>query len=785
MSVYEKLLLSTGGGIVSSKQQADQVANTATLLIGLGGTGVHCIRTIKTQVYDRLIPDNPGGVNPEYAHIRFIGVDSDNKSLGGNFKGESLEESKRADEILSLSVSEFLPIGNQNIRQILKNVNSLKKREELSWLEYDKISAVKLTDAGAGGIRQVGRLLMMDKSQDFMTKVEQELAKAKRGLKSPHINVHIFSGLSGGTGSGCFLDVCYMIRSVLDSQGGNIYGYFFLPDVNLDNIPFSVKNVREYIPKNGYAAMQELDYCMRIQQNGGSFTQTYQNKKTVRWDRPPVDMCHLICATDKDNNVIPNAYMYAMNVTAEYILDMLTYSEKFGFEQHLANFVHMTSEADEKKTIGAEMAYCAIGASCTSIPLREINTYLASGLFGRFESVQNNVPTQAEVEEFMISAVAKGAKDLDEAYEFLKEEMKSGIEDTYDVYPDSWKDVWEGDAEFTKWYTGQTAHKLGRAEENARSMTAPENKQSLIQRIRTELVNVICDIEKGPIYAYRLFSAAESNNLLNVVKGWNEINKVEWEQCLHESKEVRENYVRARNDFLDYKRAHSKRFEYYEECTIEHEKYKIFLGPRNEIDKKVAGEATGIYQKLHTVLDIFYEQLESISSEYYIKLQKVVSNLISTFSANRLDLAGQQTSKAGNAFNTPLITISDLKETLDKKIAAIHVKGMFDQFMRMFLRNEKTWLEENESEIARLVTDFFINSAFADFAGHTITEYLQDKYNTKNPEVLRDKILDEINSLILSANPLFYFNESIYKENNTSKLKFIFAAWQIGADTPG
>ena len=44
MAVYPKLLLSTGGGIVSSKQQAKQIENTATLLIGLGGTGVDCIR---------------------------------------------------------------------------------------------------------------------------------------------------------------------------------------------------------------------------------------------------------------------------------------------------------------------------------------------------------------------------------------------------------------------------------------------------------------------------------------------------------------------------------------------------------------------------------------------------------------------------------------------------------------------------------------------------------------------------------------------------------------------
>lgn len=54
MAVYSKLLLSSGGGIVSTQQQAKQTQGTATVLIGLGGTGVHCIRTIKTQVYPAL-----------------------------------------------------------------------------------------------------------------------------------------------------------------------------------------------------------------------------------------------------------------------------------------------------------------------------------------------------------------------------------------------------------------------------------------------------------------------------------------------------------------------------------------------------------------------------------------------------------------------------------------------------------------------------------------------------------------------------------------------------------
>ena len=39
MAVYSKLLLSAGGGIVSTMQQAEQAKNTASLLIGLGAAG--------------------------------------------------------------------------------------------------------------------------------------------------------------------------------------------------------------------------------------------------------------------------------------------------------------------------------------------------------------------------------------------------------------------------------------------------------------------------------------------------------------------------------------------------------------------------------------------------------------------------------------------------------------------------------------------------------------------------------------------------------------------------
>ena len=48
MAVYSKLVLSAGGGLISTRQQADPARNTATILIGPGGVGIDCQDTIKT-----------------------------------------------------------------------------------------------------------------------------------------------------------------------------------------------------------------------------------------------------------------------------------------------------------------------------------------------------------------------------------------------------------------------------------------------------------------------------------------------------------------------------------------------------------------------------------------------------------------------------------------------------------------------------------------------------------------------------------------------------------------
>ena len=147
MAIYSKLSINAGGGIISTQQQAKQVSNTATILIGLGGTGMDCLKTLKTEVYERLMPDDPDAVRAEYSHIRFIGVDSD-KSTRGEINSASKRVNK--DALLSLDPNkEYFSIGySGDMRKLFDNPKAFDRKTEFTWLRYDKIDAPALSDQG-------------------------------------------------------------------------------------------------------------------------------------------------------------------------------------------------------------------------------------------------------------------------------------------------------------------------------------------------------------------------------------------------------------------------------------------------------------------------------------------------------------------------------------------------------------------------------------------------------------------------------------------------------------
>lgn len=573
MAIYKKLSILEGGGIVSAKQQARQVSNTVNLFIGLGGTGIDCIKTIKTAVKERIQPDDPNAAVPEYEHIQFLGVDTDRHSLK------------------NLSDTEIFDISYP----LLVIPGILHGQPELRWFNYKELDIQDLDGYGTGGCRQIGRCMMRLKSDSFMDEVETRIRTAKSGLVNPNVNIHIFSGLCGGTGSGTFLDVCYMVKEVAALNGGaTVFGYFFLLEIDLERIPYN-RAIRNALVNKGYAALQELDYCMRIAENGGSFIQPYKGGKQIKWEEQPVTICHLVCATDTDNNVISNADNHAMNVTSEYVLNFLIQPGIDFFQKALGSIPLV----EYFQKIGANLNYCSLGASSAYGPMKEINTYLVSKLFGKFKGIFENQPTDQGVLEFVKKA---GLSD----YNMLFWELFKYAQEPYIPFNGTWK---EGAKVLVEHYVSQTANKIRTIEKNARGMMTETNSNSLIGRIREVMVSYITSIQYGPIYAYGMLEAANIHNLLNFIDGLIENNTNRWKQEKFQNRYDEYEYARYNFD----RRPNRKTFEECEWRIACLEKQKLMLV---------------LFEQMDTVLKKLKEQVMQITKEYYLVLQRVVRNLL-------------------------------------------------------------------------------------------------------------------------------------------------------------
>ena len=201
--MYKQLLLSAGGGIISNEQKEKQ-GNCVTLAIGLGGTGISCLSNLKRMVYERLQADNPEDLVPTYSHIKFLAIDTDRQLLQTVGKNNSSE-----------GYAEIFDLSNPNVDGLFSDDSTAP---EYQWLKIatpekgELLQRLRSVTQGAGGVRQIGRLMLISKSDTFVNKVIQLITEAKRGFSyGVDVNVHIFSGLCGGTGSGIFLDVCYLV----------------------------------------------------------------------------------------------------------------------------------------------------------------------------------------------------------------------------------------------------------------------------------------------------------------------------------------------------------------------------------------------------------------------------------------------------------------------------------------------------------------------------------------------------------------------------------------------
>ena len=754
MALIRSLALSQGGGIISYNQQARQEENIVNIYIGLGGTGVDCLREIKTQVYNRIEPDlitNDGKV--VYEHIRFLGVDHDEMSF------HSIGDEDSRCNCLPLFESEMFALAGSGI-----TFESVKWARDVftqyAWLS--DLDLIRLDDYEPSGLRQEGRLLIMAKADKFMARVQNVIADSKRGLCNPRVVIHIISGLGGATGSGIFLDVCYMLREILKAEcNTEMCGYFFTPDVNVAHVQSN--NVKKHIQQNGYAALQELDYCMNIEKNHGKFRQEYTGGKLIDWDRTPVDYCHLISAQDNNGNVRQDAYNYAMKVMSEYALEFLKKSVTgFNVFSFLHNLSAIVFEKEKHKSFGYNIKYLTIGASSAIVPLKEINTYLATRFFDRFSEVGKDIPDESDVWNFTVGVFGEDKSDKDirsRVYDAIYATLQGDAKNSFTQWDDTAMQMEKnGDQEMVYFYENQTAEKEGILEKNRDRLLDAKNRDSLISRVKKIMYTVITDINRGPVFGFNILDGANNFSIDNVISGLITTNTEKLNSLRKYTKGKEDERNDAKNDWDAHNIFNkSDRFKTYV--------YKVY-----DIEQQRYLEKSYLY--MDELLNSVRLQIRKISTEYYSVLSQIYKNLRETFKDNSSVLAKGIIVDEVKGFEKSLIDINDpnMQQALVGELRKVSPNSVFRQLIEALLDDEKSW--KSDVQIARTVTGFFVGEKkenkepgiFHDFPDKTIENFLEIVYDTDDKDKIADKIKkDWLSMLHSSAAPLVYKDNKVYE----------------------
>lgn len=216
------------------------------LYIGLGGTGIKTILQTKKKFIDTY-----GEVPPM---IGFLGIDTDK---GGYTKYIM----SAMGEMITILKNEQLQlyVGNP-----IKFLNCTKL--DISWVPECNLNDISmLRNLGAGQLRSNGRFAFTMNKEIVKLVTNCKLADIQNArivnddnyelLNSSTTEVHMAFSLCGGTGSGTFLNMAYLLKEI--DPNLKIYGYAVLPGV------FETLTACARVVPNAYGALLDLNYLMR------------------------------------------------------------------------------------------------------------------------------------------------------------------------------------------------------------------------------------------------------------------------------------------------------------------------------------------------------------------------------------------------------------------------------------------------------------------------------------------------------------------------------------------
>lgn len=258
-----------------------------SLYIGLGGTGMKALLQAKKRFMDTYLDDKGKGEVPPM--VSFLGLDADKNEFNNTLLTER-------GETVEFIASDRMGIYVQGAKQFYDN-----NKKSFNWMPTSNIPFLEnLTHFGCGAIRTNGHFALTVNVDNITREISSRLKQIANAniINNPRYvidggvpEIHLVFSVCGGTGSGTFIHMAYLIRKIAADNNIpriKIRGYAVLPGI------FQGLPVTPRVKPNAYKALCDLDYLMHLDDNAPAYEVTFMNGRVDKYVGRPFDSVTLI-----------------------------------------------------------------------------------------------------------------------------------------------------------------------------------------------------------------------------------------------------------------------------------------------------------------------------------------------------------------------------------------------------------------------------------------------------------------------------------------------------------
>lgn len=740
MENIQQMDISSGKPFVINKRKVLTNEKYCSLVIGLGGTGVDALLETKGYVAMTCRGDDADSMPDNVAYLAFETDERD----------EAKKSSRRTGNIgFDKQVNEFVKISNPHVGDLVDPTKRHLVPDTISsWIDF-RLDPGGGKD-GAAGKRQAGRLLLINQIDKIKTVLESAIRSLVEGKRGVQLKIYILSGVGGGTGSGTFLDMAYIVRRVAENIVSNpsVMGYIFLPDVNLTRKNLS-DEVKTYIKCNGYAALKELDYWTNINEHKARFVQDYGSGINVNSNMPPFDFIHLISATDVDGTVLENGYETCISAAAQSILSFIAKEEISGDEGQFAMSSFYSNIDTCQKTFGKQFPdrnykYVIIGAGSFDLPIDQIMMYVTHLLFGKMKALYDNSPSKEQVEQYVGQLGLNPQQLLFTLYPAANVPLTN-------IQQYTWQMVCSKNATVNLNHYVQTDYfNKATIGIDAASESFDNN---FGKRFDTAMDNAFTDASKGPIYVNRVITNSAENaiSLLSMIRSFISITEREISQLVINEDTylnlVNAVFATAQDAMLN---RGAKKDDYLNALNKYARNHMEIIAKRKMID---------IYTAIRAQIIEKNDSLYSVVTGVLVELQQIFrKNADIIMDSKEVKKEGSGRTFTWETLNVPMIG-DQLREMFDEKGDS---QQMIESFVQTLLRKINEWTGKN-ADVSKFIRDY-LGDNLGDIASKSLEYYVECAIENKSGAKIgiRDSVINNLApNLVARSQPLLRLNSTV------------------------